>query len=73
MGEFDDITLDDIEPTSSTVKIPVEDIARSIAEMICKRCKHRAGDHTTVPLEDGSRCNGSDGTGCAKLCPNFVE
>ena len=72
MGELDDITLDDIPPTSATVKIPIE-AGRIFADKICKRCNHRAGNHQTVPLENGSKCTGSDGNGCNRSCSGFIE
>ena len=58
--DFDNPKLEDITPTSDTIAIPVE-AARSFSNTICKKCNDRAGEHTAVPLADGSRCNGKNG------------
>ncbi|MCH7969015.1 MAG: hypothetical protein IH841_07220 [Thaumarchaeota archaeon] len=58
--DFDNPRLEDIPSTSATIETPIE-AARSFSDTICKRCEDRAGEHTTIPLADGSRCNGKNG------------
>lgn len=72
MGKLDNIKLSDIESTTIEGDISIN-AAKSFAEVICKRCNHRRGNHTTMPLKDGSRCIGADKKGCKMSCSGFVE
>jgi hypothetical protein len=71
-NNIDDVSLDDITPTSHIMKIPVE-VGRSMSQTLCKRCSHIADKHRNVALPNGSHCDGADGDDeCGSVCPGFL-
>ena len=72
IGDFEDIKLEDIEPTTSTIEITREQ-SDSFKKRLCKRCNHKRGNHRVDLLENGTRCIGLDGEGCNISCMGFVE